>query len=169
MQDILNSLGIDWKLLLAQAVNFAILFFILRQFVYKPILGVLKKRKEDIEKGIAFTKTAEENLKNSDAVKAETLKDAKTNALAIVTKAEAEAALRKDELIKDATVKRDAVLGEAKTIIEEHKNKMLEGVYASAEGLIKTGLEKVLGRMPASERDTQLIKDALKELKQYAR
>lgn len=163
----MHNFGVDWKLLAAQGLNFFILFFILRQFVYRPILGILKKRRHEIEKGLEFTRTAEENLKNAEAIKAETLKDAKANALALMTKAQNDANDRKDELIREATLKRDSVVGEAKVIIEEHKNKMLEGVYSSAEGLVKTGLEKVLGRMPASERDRELIKDALKELRHY--
>lgn len=168
MEEILHSLGIDWKLILAQVVNFAILFFILRKFVYKPILGILRKRREDIEKGIEFNKSAEERLKSADSEKAGTIKAAKEKALGIVTEAESTANLRREEILKEAGIKRDSVIGEARTIIDEHKNKMLEGVYTSAEGLIKSGLEKVLGRMPASERDGQLIKDALKELKQVS-
>lgn len=169
MEEILHNLGIDWKLLIAQVINFAILFIILKVFVYKPILGILNKRKQDIEKGIEFSKSAEERLKSADLEKAETLRAAKEKALAIVTEAEGAGNVRKSEILNEAQAKRDSMVSEAKVIIDEHKHKMLEGVYASAEGLVRAGLEKVLGRMPASERDQQLIKDALKELKQYAK
>ena len=161
----MHNLGIDWKLLIAQVINFAILFLILRKFVYKPILGILHKRREDVEKGIEFAKNAEENLRNADSLKNETIKVAKEKALGIVTEAESTANLRRGDILKEAEIKRDSVIAEARGIIDEHKNKMLEGVYTSAESLVKSGLEKVLGRMPASERDGQLIKDALKELK----
>ncbi len=165
MEEILHNLGIDWKLLIAQVINFAILFFILRKFVYKPILGILQKRREDIEKGIEFNKSADERLKSADAEKAETLKLAKEKALGIVTDAEATANARREEMLKEAGIKRDNVIAEARGIIDEHKNKMLEGVYSNAEGFLKLALEKVLGRMPTAERDAQLIKDALKEVK----
>lgn len=168
MEEILHNLGIDWKLLLAQVINFFILFFILRQFVYKPIVGILKKRREEIEKGLEFTKTAEENLRNADAIKLQTVKEAKEKALGIVSDAESTANARREEILKEAAAKRESVVGEAKIIIDEHKNKVLEGVYSNAEGFLRLALEKVLGRMSTADRDQQLIKDALKEIRQKA-
>ncbi|OGE83400.1 MAG: ATP synthase F0 subunit B [Candidatus Colwellbacteria bacterium RIFCSPLOWO2_01_FULL_48_10] len=163
MNEILDKFGVDWKLLLAQGINFFILFFILKKFVYGPIVSILRKRKTDIEKGIDFTRLAEENLKNADETKSATIKDAKDKALSIVAQAEASADLRKAEMLKDAAAKRDNVVAEARTIIDEHKGKMIEGAYSEAEGFLRLALEKVLGRMPVEERDRELIKDALKE------
>ena len=163
MEEILHNFGVDWKLLLAQVFNFFVLFFILRKFVYKPILTILRKRQHEIEKGIEFTKTAEDNLKNAGTIKEQTIKEAKEKALFIVTEAETAANVRKDEILSEAQVKRDSVIAEARVIIDEHKNKMLEGVYSNAEGFLRVALEKVLGRMPASERDAELIKEAVKE------
>jgi hypothetical protein len=40
MQQLLDNLGINWELLLSQAVNFALLLIVLRIFVYKPVIGV---------------------------------------------------------------------------------------------------------------------------------
>lgn len=50
--ELLNALGIDWKILLAQFVNFAVLVFVLWKFAYKPIFKFLEDRKNKIEEGI---------------------------------------------------------------------------------------------------------------------
>ena len=42
---------------------------------------------------------------------------------------------------------------------------MGEEVYRDAEGLIRLGITKVLGRMSTEERDEVLVKEALRELK----
>src|SRR3989344_888148 len=44
-----QALGIDGKLLTAKIVNFIILVFVLRKFVYQPLLGLLEKRRQTIE------------------------------------------------------------------------------------------------------------------------
>ena len=49
--ELLGNLGINGKLFMAQLINFAILFFILRKFAYQPILKVLDERKDKIDKG----------------------------------------------------------------------------------------------------------------------
>ena len=58
--EILNQFGVQPVLLLAQVVNFLILLFILKRFLYKPILQALEKRKELIVKTL---KNAEESEK----------------------------------------------------------------------------------------------------------
>jgi F-type H+-transporting ATPase subunit b len=44
MSGLLSSLGIEWKSLVAQLINFGILVFVLWKLVYKPILKVLDER-----------------------------------------------------------------------------------------------------------------------------
>jgi len=45
----MEKLGIDAQLIVLQAINFAILLYVLNRFLYKPVLGMLAKRKEQIE------------------------------------------------------------------------------------------------------------------------
>lgn len=50
--ELLQTLGIEPKLLLAQIVNFAILLLILWKVAYKPLLSIMKDRSERIEKSL---------------------------------------------------------------------------------------------------------------------
>jgi len=165
MQELLNNFGVEWKLLLAQFINFAILFVVLRKFAYKPIVSMLRKRREDIEKGIRFTKEAEENLKSVGEKEKQIIEEAKGQALTIVNEGQEIAKEKKEEAIKETVKKAEAIISDAKKAAEIEKAKMGEIVYQNAEELIKTGLEKVLLKMPAKERDQALIEEALKELK----
>lgn len=165
MIEIIEKFGVDWKILIAQAINFAIVLAVLTKFVYKPVLRALQKRREDIEHGIRSVKDAENKLKDADNLKLRTEKEAKEEALRIISKAEADAVVKADDVLKQAALKRDAVVGQAKVIIDEEKSKMLRDVYSGAEDLVRSGIEKVLGRMPTGERSGELIKEALKEVK----
>ncbi|MBI4066342.1 F0F1 ATP synthase subunit B [Candidatus Gottesmanbacteria bacterium] len=49
----MEKLGIEPSLLLAQIINFAITVVVLTKLLYKPILGMLAKRKLEIEEGLA--------------------------------------------------------------------------------------------------------------------
>jgi len=48
----LDKLGLNLGYLLLQIFNFLILFVVLRVWVYKPILGLLERRREAIAKGL---------------------------------------------------------------------------------------------------------------------
>ncbi len=165
MEALLNNFGVDWKLLLAQLINFAILFVLLRKFAYKPILGILRKRREEIEKGVRFTEEAEQNLKSVDEKKSQILGAAKNEALAIVVDSQNIAKEQKEEILKETAKKADGIIADAKRAAEGEKAKMEEVVYQNAESLIRLGLEQTLLKMTPQERDSQLIKEALKELK----
>ncbi len=55
--EIIKNFGLNPILLAAQIVNFLIIFFILKKFLYKPVLNVLNKRQVTIKEGL---KQAEE-------------------------------------------------------------------------------------------------------------
>ena len=50
--ELLKDFGFDPILLTAQIINFLIVLVVLKKFMYKPVLDMLKKRENDIKKGI---------------------------------------------------------------------------------------------------------------------
>ena len=61
----LDKLGINPLNLAAQIVNFAILFYILKRFLYKPILKILDERAKKISQGL---KAAEETVQEREKI-----------------------------------------------------------------------------------------------------
>lgn len=164
MQELLHNFGIDWRLLVFQTINFLILLFILKKFAYGPILAMFKKRREDIERGIRMSREAEESLRRMEEIKKEELEKVRIQSLALISKAESSAKLRKEEILKEANKKVEGVIADAKRAINEEKAKMGEEIYRNAEVLIRMGVEKTIHKMPTSEKDQKLVKEALKEL-----
>lgn len=165
MSELISHFGIDWKLLLAQAVNFLILLAILKKFAYGPVLRMLKKRREVIEKGLKFSKEAEEKLLRIAQEREGVLRVSRNEALEIVNSGEKVAKERREEIIREAQARGEMLLQEAKRVIEEEKAKMGEALYKETGEVVRLALAKVLGKMPQEERDDFLIGEALKELK----
>ena len=168
MSELIKQFGVDWRLLLAQALNFGILIFVLAKFVYRPVLAMLKKRRDDIEKGIRFTREAEESVARMDMVSHEKITKAEADAFKIVSAAQDTAKQRKEEIAAEAAKKSESIVAEARRVIAQEKAKMKGEAYADAEDLIRAGITRVLGKMPAKERDAMLIREAMQELKTVA-
>src|SRR3989344_8262437 len=117
--EVLAKLGIDWKLLLAQAVNFAVLFWVLRRFAYQPMLDFLEKRTVRIERGLKDAEAATAKLSELEVKEKAVLGEARTEAKAIIAAAEESAKKRDTEhtLATEAKVKR--LLEEAEVKIRE--------------------------------------------------
>ena len=59
MSELLSQLGINGKLLLFQAINFAIVLTVLTKLLYKPLLKVMRTRHDRIELGIRGAEIAD--------------------------------------------------------------------------------------------------------------
>lgn len=165
MTELLSQFGIDWKLFFAQAINFFILFAVLKFFVFGPIGAMLGRRRKEIARGIALKKEAEAQIAKSGEMYAEKIKEAERASLDLVTQAQELAQGRREEIIADAAKKSEAVVREAKRMIHEEKAKMNEDFAREARMLVRDGIATVLQKMPPTERDRELIDHALRALK----
>lgn len=165
MSELIKNFAIDWKLLLVQAVNFFIVFFILSRFVFKPLLKVISKRKEEIEKGLQLKEESENKLKEIEKLKQETLDKAKQEALNIINHYQLVAKEQRDQIIKEALSKKESIINEAFSTIEQEKEKIIIDAYKASNRLIKLGIAKVIGKMTDEEKSEVLIQEALEELK----
>lgn len=155
--DVLAKLGIDWKLLLAQAVNFAVLFWVLRRFAYQPMLDFLEKRTVKIEQGLKDAEVATAKLSEMEAKEKAVLTDARTEAKNIIALAEASAKKRdaKHTLATEAKVKQ--FLEEAQVKIEEEKNKVMAGAKAEIGELVLLSVEKILREKIDVTKDQEML------------
>lgn len=169
MSELLHNFGVDWRLLLAQAVNFFLLLAVLWRFAYQPILGIFRQRREDIAKGLADAREAGEHLAKVEQIGEQKLNAARADALGIVNQAEALGKQRKEEIIAEAAQKSEAVLADARRAAGEEQAKAEELFYANAEELMRESIGRVLGRQTPEARDRELIREAISELKTASR
>ena len=75
MDSIISTFHIDWKIIIAQAVNFGVVFVVLYIFALKPLSKLMAERGERIETGIENAKKSSELLrKATEEYKQNTLK-----------------------------------------------------------------------------------------------
>ena len=63
MDSIISTFHIDWKIIIAQAINFGVVFVVLYIFALKPLGKLMAERSEKIAKGIDDAKKSDELLK----------------------------------------------------------------------------------------------------------
>lgn len=160
--EVLAKLGVDWKLLLAQAINFAVLFWVLRRFAYQPMLDFLEKRTVKIEQGLKDAEAATAKLSLMEVKEKEVLAEARTEAKNIIAQAEASAKKRDVEhtLATEAKVKH--LLEEAQMKIGEEKDKVMAGAKAEISELVMLSVEKILREKIDATKDKELLEKMAK-------
>ncbi len=158
--ELISKLGIDWKLLVAQIVNFFILLFVLYKFAYKPVLEMLEKRSKTIEKGIHDAKASEERLKEIEQTRRKILDEAAREVGKLLEKAKADAEAMKKDLMADANEQAEDLLRRTKALVAEEKEKMTEDVKKEVAKFIILATGKILQR-EFSDSDQKRLADAV--------
>lgn len=162
MSELLSKLGIDYKLLVAQIINFLVLLFVLWKFAYGPILAMLEKRQKKIEKGLADAEIAGKKLEESERKQKEILRKARTEAKEIVEKSYIQAEKSKSEIAIEAKAQAEKIIAGAKAEIEQEKQKTIAEIKSEIGGLVALATEKIIGEKMDEKKDKELIESTIK-------
>lgn len=115
MTELIDSLGIDWKLLVAQAVNFFILFFIILKFFVKPLSRLIQERNRKIEAGLKKSQEAEKLIDKVQILRKDILLKTDQERQEIIKQAAAE----KEKLILQLRLELEARRGVLQEALEK--------------------------------------------------
>lgn len=123
MEQLFEAFGVNVSLLIAQAVNFAIVLVALWYFLYKPVLSVIAKRRALVAKGVEDAAEAADKLARADEEAHSRVTAADAEAEAIVSAARDAATTEKARLLKEAEARAVAVTRDAELRAEEAAKK----------------------------------------------
>ncbi len=157
MNELISTFHIDWKLIIAQLVNFAIVLLVLKKFAYGPMMKLMTERGNKIEKGIKDAEHA--GIKLAEIVEKEkaVLIDARKQAQEIVSDAEAVAVKNKEEIITEAKVQAEKILADGTKKIELQKQQMFVEIKDEISDLVVAATGKLMGEKMDPQKDADLI------------
>lgn len=167
MEQLLSQLGIDWKLLLSQAVNFFLLLIVLRLFVYKPLLQMLHDRRKRIEEGIEKAKEADIRLLEAEEMKRSKIKEGEATAMGILKKTETDAKELEARLLVAAHKKEADVLVNAQAMLRAQEEESRRAAQQEATALVRRAIVRTVELSP-EKIDDALIAKAVQEAKSAA-
>lgn len=160
--ELIDKLGLDLKLLIAQVVNFLILFFILKWLLYRPILNVMDKRKKMIEKSVEDAKKIEEQVKEIAEEKTKVLSKASKEAMSILEKAKKEGEEERSQALEKAKKEISGLAERYRTELASEKAKMFDELKGEIADIILKSSEKIM-RKEFSKDDQHRLEKAIKE------
>ena len=165
MAELFSNLGIDARLLFAQAVNFLLVLWVLHRFVFKKLLKFLEERKQSIERGVELTEQAKLKMKGIGEAKDLATREAKEFAEGLIAKSKAQGAVAEKEIVEKAKVGAEQILQKAKEESERKKQDALKEAEAEIQKRAFFLAEKVLSRSLTKEDEKRMGQDLLKEIK----
>jgi F-type H+-transporting ATPase subunit b len=161
----LEKLGLNLGYLLLQIINFFILFVILRVWVYKPILGLLDRRRQTIAQGLEDARVAAEARAAAEKEAAKIVADAQAEASKVVREANERAQTIAKEVKAEAEVEaiqaREAALAE----VESERNRILGDLRGQVAAISIAATQKLIGDALDEKRQRALLDEFFSGIK----
>lgn len=163
--EIVRNFGIDPLLLGAQVVNFLVVLFVLKKFLYKPILDLLQKRRNEIKQGIENTIDAQKKLDKAIQEEKTILRNANARGKKIIDNATKESFEIAIQIQNNAKKNAEKILLQARVRIDretkEAERKLMEHVASTSLKFLQKALEQIFTK----QQEEEVIKTALKKFK----
>jgi F-type H+-transporting ATPase subunit b len=162
--ELLQALGLNVKILLAQLINFTILLLVLWKFGYQPMMKFLDERREKIEAGVKNSEVAQQRLAEIAEQEKAVMKQAQAEAAALIEKTNANLEERKKMMMEKAKSEIAAVAQKAKDDLEvEHKIAMKYIKQESAQ-LVMAAVEKIINEKMDAKTDAAYVEKIVREV-----
>ncbi|MBI2330390.1 F0F1 ATP synthase subunit B [Candidatus Daviesbacteria bacterium] len=162
--EILKQFGINPILLLAQVVNFALLLFILKRFLYKPILKVLEERKKKIEDSLKNAEEIEKKLLETDEKIGKMMGKASDDIQQMMDEVKKERAMHLEETKVLAGKMHDDIIQKANEEAKVNAVKLEQAVMAKVADIVALGMEKVTGKLLSAKDKKDIIEKEVRNL-----
>ncbi|MFH1326236.1 MAG: F0F1 ATP synthase subunit B [Candidatus Falkowbacteria bacterium] len=164
MNEVISTFHVDIRLLIAQAVNFAIVFIILYYFGIKPLMKILTERSKKIEDSLKNSEKIEKELTKTQVKREEIIKQAKQEANAILAEVEKKSDVRKAEMMAKAKEEIENIVTKTKEDLEVEKKIMIKHVKEEAAEMITSSMGKILGEKIDRGIDKNYIEKTIKDI-----
>ena len=153
----MEKLGINLGYFLVQTFNFLILLVVLRVWVYKPIVGLLEKRRQNIAQGLEDARVAAEARANAEKEAEKIIADANRQAGQIVAEAKDRAEVAARDVRASAEAEAVKAREKALTEVEEERNRLLGDLRGQIAGISIAAAQKLVGEALDEKRQHTLL------------
>lgn len=164
--EFLEKFGIDYRLILAQILNFCVLLFVLYRFAYGPVMRALEKRRQTIAQSLADAKELATRTEEGEEARKETLHLAEQEASAIVADARGQAERAREAIVASTRLETEAMRAQAQRDAEAFAQQALARAQGELADMVTNAASMVIGERLTDDRDRALIHEAIKKVKQ---
>ncbi len=161
MDKAVEALGLNLPQLIAQVANFAVLMFILKLTLYKPILKMLDERKVKIAEGLNAAETARAEAAKAQANIQGQLDAARKEGQELVASAQGIAVRIQAEAREQAGRDREAALERARAEIQLERDHAISDLRKEFADIAVSAAEKVINQSLDRQSHQRIIDETL--------
>lgn len=162
--ELLENFGFEPVFFSAQIINFLILAFVFKKFLYKPILKMLREREQKIKKSLEDAETARITLDQADVKKDEIIKNAVAESQKIIDETKKNAQALREKLNTSAKIETQKLIAQAKAQAQLEMEKAEAHLKDMSFDLARSVLERVLSELFTKQEKDIIMQRNIKKL-----
>jgi F-type H+-transporting ATPase subunit b len=166
MAEVIKSLGLDPWVLSLQIIAFAILYLLLRRFLFRPLMGVMAQREAVIAEGLDAGERAKTELARIDEERAQTLAEAREQGREQVRQAVKEGEQARERIVAEARGEAQALRQRAQRVIALEREEAELALKQQVVDLALLAANKAVLRKLDGQTQRQVIDDFISSLEQ---
>jgi F-type H+-transporting ATPase subunit b len=158
-----EGLGINLPLLLAQIINFLLLFGLLYLFAYKPILRMFDERSRRIKESMDETEAIKEQAARAEEDYRKRIEAASREGQEVVARAVRTGEGIRKKAQEEARPEAEALIAKARLEIQRERDEAIDDLHKELTDLTILAAEKVIEKSLDKEAHRELINKVLEE------
>lgn len=157
---------IDWFTLVAQIINFLILVFLLRRFLYKPILKTMDRRQQQLEERWQEAEAQQQAAQEAEAEFRNQQKRLQQEQQDILAQARQRAEAKEAEMVQQARQQVEAQQAEWQQALERDQESFLQELQQQVSQQVYAIAQQVLRQLAGADLEAQSVQAFLERLHQ---
>lgn len=163
--ELIKNFGLDPYLFVAQIINFLVVLYLLKRFLYKPMLNLLKKRETIIKEGLEKAREGQLLLEEAKEKEKGILKKAQEQSIKLIADAKKQQQEIQREVAESTKKQVESMLFDAKEQIELERRIAEKKLTSDIGNLTILFLQKSLSSFFTQKEQDVIIKKAVAEIK----
>src|SRR5438132_9761476 len=164
VRDTADTFGWDPRLFFSQVISFIIVAYLLRRFAYKPILGVLEQRRQQIAQAHLNAEKIKQQLAEAEQRHAEILAKANAEAQKMIEEARTSASHLADRKQQEAITAAEQILAKAREASAIEHERTMTQLKRELGRLVVDTTAKVSGKILTPDDQRRLQEEAARTL-----
>ena len=148
------DLNLVWNI-----INLVVLYLLLSHFLFKPVMGIMDKRKKIIEDGLKNAQDAHNDAKKMKQEYEDALKGAKQESAQIIENARSAAKNEYDRIVGEAGDKAGNIIESAKETVRVERERTMKELQGEIAGLAVASAAKIVGKTADQDLYDQFLKE----------
>ena len=164
LSNVAHQFGVDWSNFIAQVILFAIVYFVLKTYAFKPVIAMLEERRRRIEEGQINAENIKRQLAEAQAKYEEILAKANAEAQRLIEEVRASGDRLADQKRQEAIAAAEQITLKAQEAMALERERIMAELKQELGRLVVDTTVRVTGKVLTPQDHQRINEETVRQI-----